>query len=312
MILPWPKYIDHELILLESLSEYYEKHGRTQIRRAELKELCDDRLYEKTDGRQAEYGGGTFQSTIKKLEEKLALKQVSNAPKKTLFTIDIKRIKSLLLDKKYGQFLESDNTRITDQELPTDVFQKITEDMVDAILEEGIRIKFLAINLDDQLIRRSHQPLKEAAKSIGSYFVSTQFDFIVSHEDKSFKLDDDAYAQLAKVILMDIVRKSPKKRFKLVIEYKGLPYSGTRLGLVFMPALFRTIMPKYFVQWAKQVHNYDVPNEDIYTLQNVTVNFLNQLHSSTKMLFNIFFDSLKKYFQIWSETVDSKQQKDIK
>ena len=223
MILPWPKYIDHELILLESLSEYYEKSGKTVIRRTELKELCDKRLYEKTDGRQAEYGGGTFQSTIKKLEEKLAFSRVSNAPKKTMITMDIKRIKSLLFDKRYSLFLESDNTRIIDQELPPDIFRKITEDMIESILEEGIRTKFPTSNIDDQLIQRSHQPLKEAAKNIGSHFESTQFDFIVSHEDKSFKLDDDAYAQLAKVILMGIVRKSPKKRFKLVIEYKGLP-----------------------------------------------------------------------------------------
>ena len=62
-----------------------------------------------------------------------------------------------------------------------------------------------------------------------------------------------------------------------------------------MPALFKTILPKYFVQWAKQVHNYDVSNEDIETLQNVKVNFLNQLHPSTNMLFNIFFDGLKTY-----------------
>jgi hypothetical protein len=220
MILPWPKYIDHELILLESLSEYYEKSGKTVIRRTELKELCDKRLYEKTDGRQAEYGGGTFQSTIKKLEEKLAFSRVSNAPKKTMITIDIKRIKSLLLDKKYGQFLESDNTRITDQELPTDVFQKIIEDMIDAILEKGIKTRFPTINFDDQLIRRSHHPLKEAAKKIGSFLASAQFDFILSHEDKKFELSDDVYTQLVKVVLMDIVRKNPKKPFKIVIDIR--------------------------------------------------------------------------------------------
>lgn len=307
MILPWPKYIDHELILLESISEYYEKNNKTEVRRTELKEICDERLYEKTEGRQAEYGGGTFQSTLKKLEENLALKILSKGPKKTIINFDIKRIKSLMIYKKYGH-LESDNTRITDQELSPDILQKITEDMIDVILEKGIKIKFPTINVDDQLIRLSHHPLKEAAKKIGSFLASAQFDFILSHEDKEFRLSDEVYAQLVKIVLMDIVRKNPKKRFKILIEYKGLPYSGTKLGLVFMSPLFRTIIPKYFVEWAKNVHNYEVPNEDIDTFQNVRVDFLDRLNPSTRNFFNIFFDSLKKYVKIWSETVDSEEQ----
>lgn len=308
MILPWPKYIDHELILLESISEYYEKNNKTEVRRTELKEICDKRLYERTEGRQAEYGGGTFQSTLKKLEENLALKRVSKGPKKTIMNFNIKRIKSLLIYKKYGQYLESDNTRITDQELSPDILQKIIEDMIDAILEKGIKFRFPTINFDDQLIRRSHHPLKEAAKKIGSFLASAQFDFVLSHEDKKFELSDDVYAQLVKVILMDIVRKNPKKRFKILIEYKGLPYSGTKLGLVFMSPLFKTIIPKYFVEWAKNAHNYEVPNEDIDILRNISVDFLDHLNPSTRMIFNIFFDSLKKYVQIWSETVDGEEQ----
>ena len=173
-------------------------------------------------------------------------------------------------------------------------------------MKRGIRIKFPTLNFNDQPIQRSHHPLKEAAKKIGSYLTSAQFDFILSHEDKKFKLTDDVYAQLVKPVLMDIVR-SPKKRFKIVIEYKGLPYSGTKLGLVFMSPLFRTIIPKYFVGWAKNAHNYEVPNEDIDTLRKVSVDFLDHLNQSTRMFFNIFFDSLKKYVQIWSETVDGEQ-----
>jgi hypothetical protein len=308
MILPWPKYIDHELILLESISEYYEKNNKTEVRRTELKEISDKRLCEKTEGRQAEYGGGTFQSTLKKLEENLALERFSKGSKKTIINFNIKRIKSLIIYKKYGQYLESDNTRITDQELPPDIFQKITEDMIDVILERGIRIKFPTLNFNDQLIQRSHHPLKETAKKIGSYLASAQFDFILSHEDTNFKLSDDVYAELVKVVLMDIVRKSPKKRFKIVIEYKGLPFSGTKLGLVFMSPLFRTIIPKHFVEWAKNAHNYEVPNEDIDTFRKISVDFLDHLNPSTRIFFNIFFDSLKKYVQIWSEAVDGEQQ----
>ncbi len=307
MIPPQPKNIDHELIILESLSEYYKKSGKTHIRRAELKEVCDKRLYEKTDGGQVEYGGGTFESTLKKLEEKLAIHRKLNGPGKTMFVIDIKRIGSLLLYKRY-EFLENDNTKIADQELSQDTLQKTIADMIDAILEEGIRIKFLS-NLDDPLIQRSHQPLKEAAKNIGSHLASTQFDFIISHEDENFKLNEDAFAQLIKVVLLDIVRKSPKKRFKLLIEYTGLPYSGTKLGTVFMQTILRIIIPKHFVKWAKQVHNYEVPDKDIDTFKGVSVNFPNELNPKTREFFGDFFQSLKVYFDIWCETVDNKTTK---
>ena len=105
--------------------------------------------------------------------------------------------------------------------------------MIDAILEKGIKIRFPTINFDDQLIRRSHHPLKEAAKKIGSFLASAQFDFILSHEDKKFELSDDVYAQLLKVVLMDIVRKNPKQPFKILIEYKGLPCTGYKIGSSF-------------------------------------------------------------------------------
>jgi len=307
MIPPQPKNIDHESIILKSLSEYYEKSGKIHIRRAELREICNKRLYEETAGGQAEYGGGTFESTLKKLEENLAIHRKINSPGKTIFVIDIKRVRSILLYKRYG-FLEKDNTKIANQELSQDTLQKTIEDMIDTILDEGVRTKFSA-NLNYPLIQRSHQPLKEATKKIGSHLASSQFDFIISHEDENFKLNEDAYAQLIKLVLMDIVRKSPKKRFKLLIEYKGLPYSGTKLGTFFMQAILRIIIPKYFVEWAKQTHNYEVPDKDIVTFKSVSINFLNELNPETRRNFGDFLESLKAYFDIWSETADNKTTK---
>jgi hypothetical protein len=63
------------------------------------------------------------------------------------------------------------------------------------------------------------------------------------------------------------------------------------------------------VKWAKQVHNYEVPDKDIDTFRGVSVNFLNELNPETRGFFGDFFESLKVYFDIWSETVDNKTTK---
>lgn len=57
MVQLWTKDIDKQMLILEVLVQEYEKNGVKEIRHAALKELCDDMLNEKTEGRMEAYGG---------------------------------------------------------------------------------------------------------------------------------------------------------------------------------------------------------------------------------------------------------------
>jgi hypothetical protein len=46
----WTKNIDKRLIILQVLTEFYQKNNTIEIRRTELKKHCDNRLYELTNG----------------------------------------------------------------------------------------------------------------------------------------------------------------------------------------------------------------------------------------------------------------------
>src|SRR5437762_12739657 len=99
----WTKNIDKRQIILQVLLEICEKNNITEVRRAVLKDRCDDELFKKTDGREDTYGG-SFERYLKEMEGKNALKIIQKSKKKTMIAPNITKIKRLLL---WGLFDES-------------------------------------------------------------------------------------------------------------------------------------------------------------------------------------------------------------
>ena len=64
----WTKNLDKKLIVLQILSEFYERNNETEIRRARLKESCEDRLNQVTGGLHDNYGG-SFDRYLRELEQ---------------------------------------------------------------------------------------------------------------------------------------------------------------------------------------------------------------------------------------------------
>jgi hypothetical protein len=297
MVQLWTKDIDKEMLILEVLVQEYEKNGVKEIRRAALKELCDDMLNEKTEGRMEAYGG-SFQRGLKVLEEKMALNCVKKGPKLTLIIPDIPRIKSLLLGKKLDQSLNEDSDiRLTEQEIPATIWEKLLEQDVEITLEKGLkeinRKSNPSLDFNDELIQRSYLPLKETAKKINSYIIPNLFDFIISHKDENFALNEDIATDIGQ-IASKIMSKNITAPFKVLIEYKGIPGNATTLGLLFGTHTFN-IATTYFVQWAQDVFHYKVSNEDIIKLQEGHIDLLTK---TAKEYFDIFYNSLQTYVNI--------------
>ena len=294
MVQLWTKDIDKEMLILEVLVQEYEKNGVKEIRRAALMELCDDMLNEKTEGRMEAYGS-SFQRGLKALEEKMALKCVKKRPKLTLIIPDIPRIKSLLLGKKFDQFANEDpDIRLTEQEIPATIWEKLVEQDIEITLEKGLkeinRKSNLSLDFNDEHIQRSYFPLKEATKKINSYVISNLFDFIISHKDTNFLLDEDIATDIGQAA-SKILSRNIRAPFKVLIEYKGITESDAKLGLLFGAHTFN-IASKYFVQWAQDVFHYKVSDEDIIKLEDGHIHLLTK---TAKQYFDIFYDSLKTY-----------------
>jgi hypothetical protein len=287
------------MLILEVLMQEYEKNGGNQIRRHKLKELCDDMLNEKTEGRMEAYGG-SFQRVLNALEEKMAIKYEKKGPKMTLIIFDIPRIKSLLLDKRFGRLLYNDNMKLTEQEIEPTIWEKIVEQEIGIILNERVKEIYRRYKLhpdfNDDLIQRSYLSIKETITKITSFIAASLYDFIISHQNKDFQLDEDIIIDLGK-IARKIASKNLSARFKLVIEYKGVQGSGEELGLVLGPSYFKTILPKCFAQWADNVFNYKVSEEDVKKLSEVKIHLLSP---TAKEYYHIFYTSLKDYLNIYN------------
>ena len=126
----WTKNIDKNLIILQVLYELYQKNNIDEIRRAELKEYCDNRLYELTSGEQVEYGG-SFERCLNSLEELGALKCIKKGAKLTVVVANIKRIENLLLDKKLNDTLGNVNVRMLQKKIEDELWEEIIEEEAD-------------------------------------------------------------------------------------------------------------------------------------------------------------------------------------
>jgi hypothetical protein len=80
----WTKKVDRMLLILTVLHELYQNNGIPEVRRARLKELCDDRLNQETDGLQDSFGGGSFEWCLKNLEEQGLLGRVRKKKRRKL------------------------------------------------------------------------------------------------------------------------------------------------------------------------------------------------------------------------------------
>jgi hypothetical protein len=132
--------------------------------------------------------------------------------------------------------------------------------------------------------------LDQPIKKINSYVIPNLFDFIISHKDANFLLDEDIAIDIEQVA-SKIMSKNIRAPFKVLIEYKGMTENDIILGLLFGDHTYN-IASKYFVQWAQDVFNYTVSDEDRSKLEEGHKELLTK---TAKEYFDIFYDSLRTY-----------------
>jgi hypothetical protein len=245
-----------------------------------------------------EYSPDSFERDLKILEEKLAIKRDKRGYKDSYIISDIKRIRSLLLDKKVNEFHDAD-MNITEEEIGPNIWSEI--------VEEGARIavdnEFRNLNKNSDplspIIYRSHSVMLELIGKTASFLESRLFEVYKAHQDANFQIDEKIMMDLGKSA-HEIASKNPKARFKLIIEYKGAPERDEKLGEIFGPSFF-PLLSKYFLKWIQIF--YDVSEEDRKNLDAYNIHLLSQ---TARSYFDLFRKTCRYYVDLWSRSIKRK------
>ena len=101
------------------------------------------------------------------------------------------------------------------------------------------------------------------------------------------------------ILARRIASRDPTARFRLVIEYKGVPEDKNKLGLFLAPSMYK-IIGEYFVKWAHSAFNYEVNEDD---KRNVSEARIDLLSPETKEYYDIFSnETLPQYMSLWEKS----------
>lgn len=131
------KKLDKKLLILQVIYEYYKKNNVSTLRRVQLKDLCNDRLFEMTGGQQDDFGG-SFQRHLRDLESNGMLKQTSNKERKqTMIVFNIKKIEYFLLDNRLDRLDDKMAKKEADFDEP---WEQMIEEVYSAGIDKTIKI----------------------------------------------------------------------------------------------------------------------------------------------------------------------------
>jgi hypothetical protein len=253
------KNSDNRLLILQVIHEYCKKNIST-MRRFNLKELCNNRLSEKTGGQQQEFGG-SFQRCLNDLENDGMLKRIPNKEhKQTVILFNKEKIEYFLLDNQQGK---SDDKADIITEAPFDeTWEQMIEEVYSSAIDKGIKLRYQSklSSLNNDFANKSHFLMTEyTAKSIAN-MMSRTFEFNISYPDGGLKLDRQFFKTLVNPLLK-IVQRDVSVPFKVEIDYKGFTRPPEEELTKFEPKLLR-IKAEYFEKWTREVFNYQISEWD--------------------------------------------------
>src|SRR4026208_1907995 len=137
----WTKNTDKRLLILQVLYDLYQKNNITEIRRVKLKELCDNKLNEETEGEQDDYGG-SFQRYLKELEDKGMLRCIQVGKKETTIIADVRRIEYQVQLKEINESLDKKDKKILQTSFEDSIWEELVEETFSSELDKIIRLKY--------------------------------------------------------------------------------------------------------------------------------------------------------------------------
>lgn len=293
----WTKNIDKVTLILQVLYELFQKNNITTIRRTDLKERCNDRLIHLTRGEQEDYGG-SFQRHLKALEKQKLLTCIRKGKKETVIIPMMQKIEYYLEDKKLNESFNTKDKKIIEYSPEDSIWEEFVVEAYRTKLDKAIKQKY---NLDPDCFevnsteQRSYVLIKETIAKSMANMMSRVFEFKVSYpDDKNFQVDRYFYNTLVEAIIK-VIQRNPEAPFKIEFDFKGIPIEHAEdINAVHGPSFFR-LVSEFFVEWADQIHNYKVSEED---KTKITQGQSNLLEKPTSEYFAIFNQSITEYTEL--------------
>jgi hypothetical protein len=198
------------------------------------------------------YGGGSFQRSLKKLEGLGYITIISKGKKVTMIIPNIRKIEYILQYKDFNTLLDKSKNLIQ-------------ENVEDSILEEIMK-EIFGINLD-KIIESKYSSIPSNSYYIFREFISKSLANVMSRSFEinvsfpggtDFQVDRKFIVNIVNPVL-EKVREDVRIPFTVNLEYKGRPEASEFFR--YEPSIYNKIT-EYFAKWAKQVHNYNVDQED--------------------------------------------------
>ena len=283
----WTKNPDKKLIILQIFSELYEKNNETEIRRARLKELCEDRLNQVTNGLHDDYGG-SFDRYLRELEQIGAITiRPQKSRKFTLITSNIGRIEALLTEAKLNESFGRADKKIIEQNIEDSMWEELIENTYSLAIDK-------LVNPTSSLTPDSYVIMKEMIAKVMANTLSRCFEFNISYDNQSnFQLDNQFITTVASPVVR-MAQRNTKAPFKITLEYKGMPQSSDEVRMRFEPVILK-MRAEYFIRWVKAAFNYDVEEDDKRKLKEGQYNLLSKTASE---YYHIFNESTTEYFSL--------------
>jgi hypothetical protein len=138
----WTKRVDKKMLILMVLHELHQNSPISEIRRARLRELCDDRLNQETDGLQDSFGGGSFEWCLKQLEKLGLFRVVQKDLKETVIVPNIKRIEQFIQRGESRSSLDHAGNKVIETNVEDSILEEIIEEVYDKIMDRAVEIKY--------------------------------------------------------------------------------------------------------------------------------------------------------------------------
>jgi hypothetical protein len=281
----WTKKVDRKMLILRVLYELYQNNPTSEIKRAKLKEECDDRINLETNGAHEVYGGGSFEWCLKDLENKGLLERVHKKKKETIIVPNINRIEYVLQRDELESSLDKADRRVIETNVEDSILEEIIEEIYGKILDRVVEINY------NSKPPESYYEIRNFIAKIIANMMSRAFDLNVSY-DQSSKMQLNK--ELIKAIvtpIFEIVEHNLGSPFNIAINYKGLSIPSMEVLPRYEPGISQSFN-NCFIEWVKSAYGFTISEEDEIKLREGNEKLLPKPASE---YYNVFRSSAYQY-----------------
>jgi hypothetical protein len=275
---------------MNGLRKLYQNNRTSEIRRATLKELSDDRLDQETRHRHETFGGGSFEWCLDKLKEQGLLKRVRKSSKKTIIIPNENRIDYILQGEELEASFDKADKKLIETNVEDSFLEEIIEEVYGKILDKVVEVKY------DSKPPESYHKIRYFLSKIIANGLSRAFDLNVSYDPSSTSnmQPNKEFIKAVVAPVMELVGHNPQSPFNITINYKGLSMPSMEVLPRYEPAFFQ-LTSECFIGWVKAAYNFIISEEDKRKLIDGKVQLLSK---PALEYYGIFRNSIYQYVNL--------------